>query len=138
MEKVDIVKHAAVIIREGKYLIAKEKGDEFWKNVGGEVEKNETAEECLAREVREELDVDVVGVPEYYFSTPITDTESVPRRKLVINLYKTEISGVPEPSSETAELHWLSKEEFVDKTLYLTHQIETYIMPRLIEDGLVK
>lgn len=138
MEKIDIVKHAAVIVRDGKYLVAKEKGDEFWKNVGGEIDGEETVEECLSREIKEELDVDVVGTPEYYFSTPVTDTESEPKRKLIINMYKTEISGEPKASSEIEEIRWVSKEDFEKGEIYLAHQIRDYIMPRLIEDGLVK
>lgn len=138
MEKIDIVKHAAVIVRDGKYLVAKEKGDDFWKNVGGEIDGEETVEECLRREIKEELDADVVGTPEYYFSTPVTDTESEPKRKLIINMYKTEIAGEPKASSEIEEIHWVSKEEFEKGEIYLTHQIRDYIMPRLIDDGLVK
>ena len=138
MEKIDIVKHAAVIIRDGKYLVTREKGDDFWKNVGGEIDGEETVEECLRREIKEELDVDVVGEPEYYFSTPVTDTESEPKRKLIINMYKTEIEGEPKASSEIEEIHWVSKEEFEKGEMYITHQIRDYIIPRLIKDGLVK
>lgn len=137
MEKIDIVKHAAVILKDGKYLVTREKGDDFWKNVGGEIDGEETVEECLKREIREELSVEMVGTPEYYFSTPVTDTESEPKRKLVINLYKVEIKGEPKPSSEIEEIHWLSRDDFDSGDIYITSQIREYIVPKLIEDGLM-
>jgi 8-oxo-dGTP diphosphatase len=53
---------AAVIERDGKVLIAKrKKGWRFagkWEFPGGKIEPNETPEECLHRELREELDIE--------------------------------------------------------------------------------
>lgn len=134
--KPDITKCAAVIIREGKYLILKDDKDSFWKNVGGKIERDESPEECLKREVQEELGVKVIGEPEYYFSTPITETESGPKRTLVIHLYKAEIGKEP-TAAIGSEIHWLSKVEFENGEIVLASQIEDYILPRLIEDKLV-
>lgn len=54
---------AAVIRRDGKYLIAKrEKNDTFgglWEFPGGKIESGESPEECLKRELKEELDIEV-------------------------------------------------------------------------------
>ena len=49
----------AVIIRDGKMLVAKRNEEPFkgeWDFVGGYVQKNETPEEALRREIREELE----------------------------------------------------------------------------------
>ena len=52
---------AAIIIAEGKVLLARRKrGDShegYWEFPGGAVEPGETLEECLARELSEELGV---------------------------------------------------------------------------------
>ena len=52
---------AAIIISKGKVLLARRKqGDShggFWEFPGGAVEPGETLEECLARELMEELGV---------------------------------------------------------------------------------
>ncbi|SVD35025.1 uncharacterized protein METZ01_LOCUS387879, partial [marine metagenome] len=55
---------AAILEKNRKILIAKRKtGDELfaglWEFPGGKVEKGETPKECMARELREELDIDV-------------------------------------------------------------------------------
>ncbi len=53
---------AAVIEREGKILIARRKGGDplagKWEFPGGKVEAGETPEECLKRELREELGIE--------------------------------------------------------------------------------
>ena len=54
---------AAVLEKDGKFLIAKRKKDDvlggLWEFPGGKIEEGETAEKCLARELKEELDITV-------------------------------------------------------------------------------
>ena len=54
---------AGVLGRDGKFLIAKRKKDDvlggLWEFPGGKIEEGETAEECLAREIKEELEITV-------------------------------------------------------------------------------
>ena len=55
---------AAILEKNGKILIAKRKtGDKLfaglWEFPGGKVEEGETPEECMARELKEELDIEV-------------------------------------------------------------------------------
>lgn len=132
-----IVKYAGVIIKDKKFLVVRQKDEDVWKNVGGRIEGNETPEECLTREITEELNVKLSAVPEYYFSLPTTKAVSDPTISLNIHLYKCEIEGEPKPSSEIEELHWLSKEDFESDKYDLTYQIQDFIVPRLIEDKLI-
>jgi ADP-ribose pyrophosphatase YjhB (NUDIX family) len=134
-----IKKYAAVIIdNSGRYLIAKDKDESFWKNVGGQAEQNESPEDCLKREIKSELDCEVIGEPEYYFSCPITPRASHPDLKVEIILYKAQIAGTPTPSGETGEIHWLTKSEFLENKFEVTQQLKDFIIPKLIEDGLLK
>ena len=55
---------AAILEKDGKILIAKRKtGDKLfaglWEFPGGKVEEGETPEECMAREIKEELNISV-------------------------------------------------------------------------------
>lgn len=54
---------AAAMVRDGKVLIAqREAGShmEFrWEFPGGKLEPDETTEECIVREIKEELDIDI-------------------------------------------------------------------------------
>ena len=56
---------AAILKKDGKILIGKRKtGDDLfsglWEFPGGKVEEGESPEECMARELKEELDIEVV------------------------------------------------------------------------------
>ena len=53
---------AAVIEKDGKILIARRKSPFMgysWEFPGGKLEDNETLEECLKREIREELAIEI-------------------------------------------------------------------------------
>lgn len=54
---------AAIIERDGKYLIAKRAQHKplagYWEFPGGKIEKDETPEHCLLRELKEELSIQV-------------------------------------------------------------------------------
>ena len=61
MEKFDVV--AAIIIKNDKYFIAKRNRNKHmglsWEFPGGKVEKGETFEAALKREIREELNIEI-------------------------------------------------------------------------------
>ena len=51
----------AIVIRDGKVLVCQRRDDDtfggFWEFPGGKQEDGETLEQCLARELREELNI---------------------------------------------------------------------------------
>ena len=61
MDKFDVV--AAIIIKDGKYFIAQRNRNKHmglsWEFPGGKVEKGETFEIALKREIKEELNIDI-------------------------------------------------------------------------------
>jgi len=69
----DIVKvTAAMLVKDNKIIIAKRGPDDKlaykWEFPGGKIEINETPEQCLKREMKEEFDIDV-SVGEYLGSS---------------------------------------------------------------------
>lgn len=65
MKRIDVA--LAVILRQGKILICRRKAEDsfggYWEFPGGKCEAGESLQDCLHREVREELDitVDIAG-----------------------------------------------------------------------------
>ncbi len=55
---------AAIINKDGKYLVTQRASNDKlplkWEFPGGKVELGETPEECLKREIKEELNLDIV------------------------------------------------------------------------------
>lgn len=50
---------AAIIWDQDQILIAKRRKDQYWEFPGGKIEPGETAQDCLIREVKEELNIKV-------------------------------------------------------------------------------
>src|SRR5262245_35812821 len=88
---------AAVIARDGRYLVAQRRPDQefplFWEFPGGKREPGEDWDACLARELREELGVGVrVG--------GLVDavTHAYPSRRVTLRFYRCElVDGTPRP-----------------------------------------
>lgn len=64
---------AAIIIKNNFLLIARRKGETelagYWEFPGGKIEPRETAKLCIAREINEELSVDITDIN--YFTKSI-------------------------------------------------------------------
>ncbi|MCA9393770.1 MAG: NUDIX domain-containing protein [Candidatus Omnitrophica bacterium] len=50
---------AGVIWDQDQVLIAKRRKDQYWEFPGGKIEPGESAQECLIREIREELSISI-------------------------------------------------------------------------------
>ncbi len=101
---------AALIWREGKFLICrrpphKARGD-LYEFVGGKVEPGETGEQALARECREELDVEVRAASVFMELTHV-----YPDMTVDLTLYNAElISGTPKLLEHT-DIRWIAPSE---------------------------
>ena len=101
---------AAVIQRDGLVLIGRRKAGDYyggyWEFPGGKIEYGETMEECLERELREELGVECIVGP------LLTDrVYDYPDRTVRILSFTVEITGgEPEPL-EHDEIRWVSPDD---------------------------
>ncbi len=100
---------AAVILREGRYLITRrQKGvhlEGYWEFPGGKVDPEETDEAALARELREEIDAGVeVG------RLVLATTHHYPERSVSLAFYECALTGEPNPVLGQ-EMRWVAPGE---------------------------
>ncbi len=129
--KVDVPHYtvtAAVIQREGKLLLAKRPSSGLlggmWEFPGGKIEQDESLEQCLTREIREELDSLIqVGEPFGVYQHAYTHF-SITLHAFLCKL----IEGEPKPV-EAAELAWVNP---ADLQSYPMGKVDRQIAQRLI------
>ena len=101
----------AIIRKNGKILIAQRKADSFlahhWEFPGGKIEKGETLEDCLVREVREELGIEIRPVQllqkkEYIY----------PEKTVLLDFYLCDwVSGEPQ-KLDCQDFAWVQTDDF--------------------------
>lgn len=101
-----IVKAGLCLMRDGKVLLARSKGDTHFQIPGGKIEPGETDLAALAREVQEELAVTLTPGSAVHLGTFEAPAAGRADRLVEVRLYSAEVSGEPRPSSEIAELAW--------------------------------
>ena len=105
----DIVVTAAVIDRDGRLLVTRrQKGvhlEGYWEFPGGKCDAGESLEACLARELREELDVEANVGAEIF-----TTTHTYPDRRVELHFLRCELNGEPRPQVGQ-EMRWVGREE---------------------------
>ncbi len=125
------VRVGAIILKENKLLLVSAKGrEEFW-SPGGKIEENETDEECLKRELKEELGVQLVACK---FYKEYMRKSFYHNYMLKSKMYIVSIKGEPKPTAEIANIHWLTKEEFEKKKIMIIPIINEELIPDLIKD----
>ena len=111
MSSTDVV--AAIIKKDGHYLLAKRNKDKYmglkWEFPGGKVEKDESFEEALSREILEELNVNIEihnKVAEERFQD---DEINVVLHYYICSLIDTDIV-----LSEHEAIEWVKKQDFLN------------------------
>lgn len=83
----------------------------FWEFPGGKVEPNETLEDALIREFREEIGIDIIR-SEFFLKIE----KEYPDKILVLNVFRIhEFSGVPE-GRENQAICFVSRDELKNYT----------------------
>jgi 8-oxo-dGTP diphosphatase len=104
-----IVVTAAVIEIEGRFLVTRRQTgvhlEGYWEFPGGKCDRDETLGDCLARELREELDV-ASRIGEEIFST----RHPYPEKLIELHFFRCELLGEPRPQLGQ-EMRWVRREE---------------------------
>ena len=104
----EIDKIAFIYLKDGKILSTLSKGKDTFYIPGGKREGNETDEETLIRECKEELTIDVLKDSIQYYGTFKAQAHGKAEGILVkMTCYMAEFNGTLKPSSEIEKIKWL-------------------------------
>lgn len=118
-----IDKLAWIYIKDRKILSTKSKGKDTYYIPGGKREEGESDKEALAREVKEELDIDID--PQTMVSVGVFEAQAHGKPEgtiLRMTCYSSGFSGEIRPASEIEEVVWFTskdedKSSLVDKII---------------------
>lgn len=128
------IRIAAIIVRDGKLLMLKGRGhDELW-TPGGKIEIGESEEDCLRRELREEIGAELSDLKFFqeYSGKSFYEPNQTTKQKIFI----ASIFGEIKPAAEIEGFVWLSREDFENKKFPMIPITEEKIIPDLIERGI--
>ncbi len=100
----------SILIENGKILLIKRAYDPFagqWALPGGRIDDNETAEDCLVREMKEETNLVVEPVK---FTGLYSDPKRDPRGVIAAAYLVKRISGDPKAGDDAGEVAWFELE----------------------------
>jgi len=120
----EIDKVAYIELKSGKILVAKSKGKNKFFIPGGKREENETDEATLIREIREELNVEIIPNSHEYVGTFSAQAYGhVEGVQVKMTCYKARYQGDVSASSEIEEIRWINYRDMglvshVDKIIF--------------------
>lgn len=119
MKTIEVV--AAMILHEGRILATQRGYGDFkdgWEFPGGKMEPGETAEEAIAREIREELAVEIA--PERLVTTVEAD---YPKFRLIMHCFLCSVVSGDIRLLEHEAARWVTRAE-LDSVAWLPADIE--------------
>lgn len=123
-----IIKVGLCLQRGDTVLLARSRGESYFQIPGGKIEPGETDLEALAREVQEELSVELDTTSATYLETFEAPAAGRPNVTLELRLFGGKVAGEPAPASEIAELCWQSLTgELVECTDVIRAQLLPYL-----------
>ena len=130
-----IDKIAFIYIRDGKILSTLSKGKDTYYIPGGKREENETDEETLIRECKEELTIDIKKETIKYCGTFEAQAHGKAEGIIVkMTCYMAEFDGELKPDSEIQEMIWLDYSNLNVKI----SPVDQLIFNDLFDKGLIK
>lgn len=98
---------AVISAAHGRVLLVRKHGSDTFIQPGGKRESGEAALQTLARELREELAVELDVQAARYLGEFEDAAVNEPGRRVRAEAYAVIVSGTPRPGAEIAELRWI-------------------------------
>ncbi len=129
-----IDKLAFIYLKDGRVLETLSSGKDVWYIPGGKREDDESDIEALVREVKEELDVDLIVNTIVHYGTFETQAHGKPEGTMVrMTCYTADFNGVLTPTSEIEKMDYFT---YADK--HRTSPVDHLIFDDLYSKGLLK
>lgn len=122
---------AGILIQDNKILMLTGRGcKELW-TPGGKIEEGESDEECLKRELKEEIGVNLITSTFFgeYTGKHFYRPDLISKNRV----YIVTIEGKVKPDMEIESFVWFSKEDFETKKYPMITITEEQIIPDLIK-----
>ncbi|WP_253446712.1 NUDIX domain-containing protein [Halomonas sp. Y3] len=128
-----IIKCAGIILENGKLLVVRKKGSDVFLSPGGKIERGESLQDCVIREIKEEIDVDVQGL---HFMGTYTSQSAIENNRITLHAWFVEFSGVVKASSEIEEIRWIGLGD-IETGLKVGSVFLDHVIPYLKSKGLI-
>lgn len=103
---------AAAILRvDGKFLLVRKRGTERFMQAGGKLDSGETPAQALARELMEELSLDISGLEPRYLGQLHAPAANEAGMSVKAEQFVIHYDGELEPMAELEEVLWVSLNE---------------------------
>lgn len=129
----EIKKIGAVILNpeKDKMIVVRKKGKSTFIIPGGRPEAGESDLEALARELLEELQVNLV---ESNFFGEFHEPAEFNEGQLTMRVYDVQVTGVPAVDNEIVEAIWIDSKYQVDG-ISLGSTLRNHVVPELVRRG---
>jgi 8-oxo-dGTP diphosphatase len=112
MDKTFIDKLAYIFVKDKKVLVTMTRGKDRWYIPGGKREGDESDEQALMREVKEELTVDLIPETIEYYGTFEAQAHGKPEGTIVrMTCYTSAFDGVLQASSEIEKIDYFTYDQ---------------------------
>jgi len=121
-------KIAGIIIKNKKLLMVRKYNEPHFIMPGGRIKEGETKEQALSRELKEELDVELVSMKPFktFEAQHFRDKNKIVR----METYFAEISGEPKATSEINEIKWIDS-HYAEHGIKVASINQDFLIPEL-------
>lgn len=121
---------AAIIIKENKILITQRGYGDFkggWEFPGGKIEQNESKEDCIIREIKEELSADIKVIK--YLNTIKHDYPkfSLIMHNFICEFVSSEFCLMEHEAAKFVEFNEIEKVDFLPADLLIIPDLKNYL-----------
>ena len=129
-----IHKVAAIVIKNNKFLLVRKKGKDIWTNLGGHLEKGETEEQALLREIKEEMGCDAKIIKKLGdFNAPAAHDDAI----VQLSCYLVDLSGEIVFSDPELEEYRFIDKDYQKQGIKLPDSLIKKVIPYCIQNKLL-